>query len=95
MMSVDAKEWVLHPETEYRFELDPGTSIAIKVRTPYLSLRYVLRICLQVIRGLAEIFGSEIVEGKTYVFGQECKAAVFTWQGCTIEMSVSTTRFWL
>jgi hypothetical protein len=25
------KEWVLDPETEYRFELDPGTSLAIKV----------------------------------------------------------------
>jgi polyribonucleotide 5'-hydroxyl-kinase len=26
------KEWKLDPETEYRFELDPGTSLAIKVR---------------------------------------------------------------
>jgi polyribonucleotide 5'-hydroxyl-kinase len=30
-MALDPKEWVLQPETEYRFELDPGTSIAIKV----------------------------------------------------------------
>lgn len=28
---VDTKEWVLDPETEYRFELDPGTTLAIKV----------------------------------------------------------------
>jgi hypothetical protein len=34
--SVEAKEWVLEPETEYRFELDPGTSLAIKV-WDYLS----------------------------------------------------------
>lgn len=27
----DTKEWHLQPETEYRFELDPGTSLAIKV----------------------------------------------------------------
>ncbi|KAG6331260.1 hypothetical protein ID866_7830 [Astraeus odoratus] len=27
----EPKEWVLEPETEYRFELDPGTSLAIKV----------------------------------------------------------------
>lgn len=27
----DTKEWVLDPETEYRFELDPGTTLAIKV----------------------------------------------------------------
>ena len=29
--SGDTKEWVLEPETEYRFELDPGTTLAIKV----------------------------------------------------------------
>lgn len=27
------KEWELEPETEYRFELDPGTTLAIKVNT--------------------------------------------------------------
>jgi polyribonucleotide 5'-hydroxyl-kinase len=31
--SAEVKEWVLEPETEYRFELDPGTSLAIKVCT--------------------------------------------------------------
>lgn len=25
------REWVLNAESEYRFELDPGTSVAIKV----------------------------------------------------------------
>ena len=29
------KEWVLDPETEYRFELDPGTTLAITVSTRY------------------------------------------------------------
>ncbi|KAJ4487672.1 Pre-mRNA cleavage complex II protein Clp1-domain-containing protein [Lentinula aciculospora] len=64
------KEWVLHAETEYRFELDAATSLAITLT-----------------RGRAEIFGAELVEGKPYLFGSECKAAVFTWVGCTIEMS--------
>lgn len=64
------KKWVLEPETEYRFELDPGTSLAIKL-----------------LRGNAEIFGAELAEGKTYLFGFECKAAVFTWQGCTIKVT--------
>ncbi|KAI0053854.1 Clp1-domain-containing protein [Auriscalpium vulgare] len=64
------KEWTLEPETEYRFELDPGTSLAIKL-----------------VRGHAEVFGAELAEGKTYLFAHECKAAVFTYQGCTIEMS--------
>lgn len=30
--AAETKEWTLEPETEYRFELDPGTSLAIKVR---------------------------------------------------------------
>ncbi|KAG7092739.1 Cleavage polyadenylation factor subunit clp1 [Marasmius oreades] len=68
--SSPSKEWVLEPETEYRFELDLGTSLAIKL-----------------LRGNAEIFGAEMVEGKAYLFGQECKAAVFTWVGCTIQVT--------
>lgn len=32
------------------------------------------------------MFGAEMVEGKTYLFYEECKAAVFTWQGCTIQI---------
>jgi hypothetical protein len=30
--SSNTREWVLEPETEYRFELDPGSSLAIRVR---------------------------------------------------------------
>jgi polyribonucleotide 5'-hydroxyl-kinase len=29
--SADSKEWTLEPESEYRFELDPGNTLAIKV----------------------------------------------------------------
>ncbi|KAH9981100.1 hypothetical protein BGW80DRAFT_1162256 [Lactifluus volemus] len=67
--SSNTKEWVLEPETEYRFELDLGTSLAIKV-----------------LKGHAEVFGAELADGRYYLFGHECKAAIFTWQGCTIEM---------
>lgn len=38
--------------------------------------------------GSAEIFGAEMAPEKLYVFGQECKASVFTWNGCTLEMSL-------
>ncbi|KAN0112150.1 Pre-mRNA cleavage complex II protein Clp1 domain containing protein [Russula decolorans] len=61
---------VLEPETEYRFELDPGSSLAIRV-----------------LKGHAEVFGAELADGKYYLFGRECKAAIFTWQGCTIEVT--------
>ncbi|KAI0332555.1 hypothetical protein GY45DRAFT_1320756 [Cubamyces sp. BRFM 1775] len=69
-VSVHTKQWTLQPTSEYRFELDPGTTLAIKL-----------------VSGHAEIFGAEVAEGKTYLFGQECKAAVYTWQGCTIEVT--------
>ncbi|KAG9318596.1 hypothetical protein JVU11DRAFT_689 [Chiua virens] len=65
-------EYHLLPESEFRFELDPGTSIAIKL-----------------VRGQAEIFGAELAEGKSYLFANECKAALFTWHGCTIQMTHS------
>ncbi|KAL1668606.1 hypothetical protein GGF50DRAFT_96568 [Schizophyllum commune] len=65
----ETRQWDLHPETEYRFELDPGTTVAIKL-----------------LRGQAEIYGCELAEGKSYLFGEECKAAVFTWRGASIEM---------
>ncbi|KAI8982833.1 Pre-mRNA cleavage complex II protein Clp1-domain-containing protein [Trametes punicea] len=75
-VNVHTKQWTLQPESEYRFELDPGTSLAIKL-----------------VDGNAEIFGAELAEGKAYIFGQECKAAVFTWQGCTIEMSHPSVEY--
>ncbi|KAH9981105.1 Pre-mRNA cleavage complex II protein Clp1-domain-containing protein [Lactifluus volemus] len=74
--SSNAKEWVLEPETEYRFELDPGSSLAIKV-----------------LKGHAEVFGAELADGRYYLFGHECKAAIFTWQGCTIEMRTPSTEY--
>ncbi|KZV85518.1 Clp1-domain-containing protein [Exidia glandulosa HHB12029] len=66
---MEPKEWLLQPESEYRFELDPGTSLAITV-----------------VRGTAEVFGAELAPGRTYLFGHECKAAIFTWEGCTLEV---------
>ncbi|KAJ7685464.1 Pre-mRNA cleavage complex II protein Clp1-domain-containing protein [Mycena polygramma] len=67
---IESREWTLDPETEYRFELDPGTSLAIKL-----------------IRGHAEVFGAELAAKKPYLFGSECKAAIFTWRGCVIEVT--------
>ncbi|THU84917.1 Clp1-domain-containing protein [Dendrothele bispora CBS 962.96] len=65
------RQWVLELESEYRFEVEAGSSCAITL-----------------VKGRAEVFGAELVEGKPYVFGSECKAAIFTWLGCTIEMTL-------
>lgn len=36
---------------------------------------------------MAELFGTELVKGKKYVFGVSAKIAIYTWQGCTLEMT--------
>jgi hypothetical protein len=41
----------------------------------------------QVVAGNAEVYGSEMAPGRTYVFSQECRAAIYSWEGCTLEMS--------
>lgn len=40
--SFHIKEWVLDPESEYRFELDPGSSLAIRVRSRFVEKYAVL-----------------------------------------------------
>jgi hypothetical protein len=42
---------------------------------------------LQLTSGTAEVYGAELAPGRLYLFGGECKAAVFTWYGCTLEIS--------
>ena len=91
-VEVEPKKWDLEPESEYRFELDAGTSLAIKVSFHQLQWGSLSSPESQLLDGHAEIFGFELVEGKTYLFGFECKAAVFTWQGCAIEMSLPFTH---
>lgn len=65
----DQRTWNLNPQSEYRFELEPSASLAIRLTS-----------------GNAEIYGAELAPGRAYLFGGECKAAVFTWYGCTLEV---------
>lgn len=39
-----------------------------------------------IVDGQAEIFGTELVRNKTYVFGSSHKCAIFTWHGCTVQI---------
>jgi hypothetical protein len=90
------------PCHEYRFELDQTEAIAIQVRPPLSSsslklqltgsLLQLTRSCpslpfRQLMQGQAEIFGAEMAPKRWYHFVAECKAAVFSWEGATIEMS--------
>lgn len=68
------QEFKLEPDQELRFEVET------KGEKVYLTLK----------SGLAEIFGTELVKGKTYEFTSGAKVAVFTWQSCTIEVKGKT-----
>jgi polyribonucleotide 5'-hydroxyl-kinase len=42
---------------------------------------------LELRRGLAEVYGTEMLANKTYTFPRNSKAAVFTYHGATVEMT--------
>ncbi|KAL1115892.1 hypothetical protein AAG570_006181 [Ranatra chinensis] len=68
--NTEVQEFQLEADAELRFEVEN------KNETVVLELK----------SGLAEIFGTELVKGKSYTFTTGAKIAVFTWQGCTIEL---------
>lgn len=39
---------------------------------------------------MAEVFGTEMVKGKSYTFTTGAKVAIFTWHGCTLELKGKT-----
>jgi len=42
---------------------------------------------LQLVSGFAEMFGTELVKNHQYTFKSGTKVAVFSWQGCVINIS--------
>ncbi|CAG9859653.1 unnamed protein product [Phyllotreta striolata] len=76
-MSTEKKviqEFVLEQDNELRFEVES------KNEKVYLTLK----------SGTAEVFGTELVKAKTYEFTSGAKVAVFTWNGCVIEVKGKT-----
>ena len=45
------------------------------------------------VAGKAEIFGSELVKSKKYLFTSSSKVAVYTWHGCTVAISLNIYLF--
>ncbi|XP_046736937.1 protein CLP1 homolog [Diprion similis] len=64
------QEYKLEPDCELRFELEQKNE----------------KVTLELKSGLAEVFGTELVKGKKYEFTAGAKLAVFTWQGCVLEL---------
>ncbi|XP_017775410.1 PREDICTED: protein CLP1 homolog [Nicrophorus vespilloides] len=67
-------EFKLDPEAELRFEIETKNE----------------KVLLTLKSGSAEVFGTELVKGKTYEFTSGAKIAVFTWQGCIVELKGKT-----
>lgn len=63
------------------FELKPNQELRFLVGDEPIKLE--LR------RGLAEVYGTEMLANKTYTFPRNSKAAVFTYHGATLEMTGS------
>ncbi|KZT61554.1 cleavage/polyadenylation factor ia subunit Clp1p [Calocera cornea HHB12733] len=61
------------------------------ILNPKTELRFELdpgeTITLRLVSGRAELFGAELPRERAYHFTAECKAAVFTWHGCTLEVT--------
>lgn len=73
----------LEKETELRFEVEAGEAAE--------------QVELELLTGMAEVFGSELNRNKKYTFGPGSKIAVFTWQGCSVNLygkpEVSTCEY--
>ncbi|XP_014239410.1 protein CLP1 homolog [Cimex lectularius] len=65
----EVQEFTLEADAELRFEVEN------KNETVTVELK----------SGYAEIFGTELVKGKSYTFTTGAILAIFTWQGCTLE----------
>lgn len=65
-----SQEYKLDPDCELRFEIESKNE----------------KIIVELKTGQAEVFGTELVKGKKYEFGSGAKIAVYTWQGCTLDL---------
>ena len=70
----------LPPRSEYRFELDTGETLAVRVVPDPLTG----------VIGDAEVFGAPLATGgqeRWYTFGNEAKVAISSWGGAEIEVA--------
>ncbi|XP_011865194.1 PREDICTED: protein CLP1 homolog isoform X2 [Vollenhovia emeryi] len=63
-----------------RFKLDPDCELRFEVKSKN-------KVTLELISGLAEVFGTELVQGKKYEFTTEANIAVYApWHDCVVEL---------
>ncbi|KAG1687795.1 Polyribonucleotide 5'-hydroxyl-kinase Clp1 [Nymphon striatum] len=71
-----------HPEAykDNEYKLEANSELRFEVATKE-------KVTVEIVDGLAEIFGTELVKNKKYTFSNGAKLAVFTWHGCTLKIS--------
>ena len=76
----------LPPLSEWRFELEKGELISVRLAGPYEGPN-----AKRSSPPDAEVFGAELTmaEGRWYPFGDEAKGVVSSFNGATLEMSIS------
>lgn len=67
--------------SEQMFQLEQDEELRIEVDCPKGE-----KVSVELISGIAEIFGTEMVLNTKYKFGSGTKLAVFTYQGCSIKI---------
>ncbi|XP_063421449.1 polyribonucleotide 5'-hydroxyl-kinase Clp1-like [Mytilus trossulus] len=68
-------------EEEYRLEKDQELRFEVEARATA---------SLELLDGMAEIFGTELTKGKKYLFESCSKVAVYTWHSCVVKLEGRT-----
>lgn len=69
------------PEGRQQFKLEKDTELRLEIPEGKGKAELVL------LHGQAEVFGTELIRNKRLTFNAGSKVAVYTWHGCTIEIS--------
>ncbi|NWJ00280.1 CLP1 kinase, partial [Crypturellus undulatus] len=66
-----------------KFELERETELRFEVEAAQTAQ-------LELLSGMAEVFGTELTRNKKFTFDAGAKVAVFTWHGCSVQLSGRT-----
>lgn len=66
-----------------KFELERETELRFEVEASQT-------VQMELLTGMAEVFGTELTRNKKFTFDAGAKVAVFTWHGCTVQLSGRT-----
>lgn len=69
------------PEGRQQFKLEKDTELRLEIPEGKGKAELVL------LHGQAEVFGTELIRNKRLTFNAGSKVAVYTWHGCTVEIS--------